>query len=323
MLSIFRNLKNNCFLTIIFSLIIWATYASIGPGDEFFNGYRKLVLNPTELIPIFGHPIMYNPPWLAPILAPFITMPGRSGYILFIGGTIGMLLYSVKIFKGNAIIALVSAQLFWILWWGQIEGLVILGIALGWFAYQKQSWQLLTIALLLGTLKPQIGAIPLLAIWWWFGTDRWKSLFVLAFVILATIIIYGPWPLWIFDGVLWITNNSQYGTWNSSIGLFGLPLFIPAVMLRIDKEQRLIALIATSILVSPYLPFYSTIILFVFNLPWWVLFFALLGYFPNVVGTTIAWNGIVLLPISILAWLYFPFFQTFILKILYKNGINY
>lgn len=243
-------------------------------------------------------------------------MPGRAGYIVFIGVTIGMLLYSITIFKGNPIIALVSAQLFWILWWGQIEGLVILGIALGWVSYQKHSWKLLTLALLLGTLKPQIGAVPLLAVWWWFGKDRWKSLVILACSVVATILIYGPWPLWIFDGVISVTNNSQYGPWNSSIGLVGLPLFIPALLLKLNREQRLIALTTTAVLVSPYMPFYSTIILLVFNLPGWILIFACLGYFPNILGTAIAWNGIALLPVSILAWLYFPFIKPKITRIL-------
>jgi len=323
MRSIFQNPKYQNLIIISFALFIWVLYAVIGSGDEFFDGYRKLVLNPTDLIPTFGNPIMYNPPWLAPILAPFITMPGRSGYVIFIGVTIFMFLYSINIFKGNPIYTLVSAQLFWILWWGQIEGIVILGIALGWVAYKKQSWELLTLALLLGALKPQIGAVPLLAIWWWFGSDRWKSLAIFISVVIVTIIIYGPWPLWIFEGILWITNNTQYGPWNSSIGLLGLPLFIPALLIKLNHEQRLIALIATSVLVSPYMPFYSTIILFLFDIPLWMIVFALIGYFPNVLGTAIAWNGIVLLPISILAWLYFPFLKPFIIRILKMKSNPY
>lgn len=312
---IFRNLNFQKPIEIAFALSLWAIYAVIGPGDEFFVGYRALVLNPNDLIPTFGHPIMFNPPWLSPILAPFITMPGRAGYILFIGLTVGILFYSTRVFEGNPIIMLISAQLFWILWWGQIDGLVIFGIALGWFAYQKHSWRLFALALLLGALKPQIGAIPLLAMWWWLGKDRWKPLAVLVIAVIVTSIIYGPWLQWVIEGVITITKSSQYFPWNSSIGLIGLPLFIPALLLNLTRSQRLIALTATAILVSPYMPYYSTLILLVFNLPWWVIIFAIIGYFPNVVGTAIAWNGIAFLPACILVWLYFPFIKLKIIKI--------
>jgi len=220
--------------------------------------------------------------------------------------TIGLFLFSSKVFKGKPVLVLISAQLFWILWWGQIDALAVEGLALGWWAWQKRSWKVLTLALLLGMLKPQISAVPLFVLWWWIGKDRWKSLAIVAGVMLVSVLIYGPWPVWILEGVFWVANGTQYGPWNSSLGLIALPLFLPAFLTKLEPEQRLLALTATSVLVSPYMPYYSTVVLLVFALPWWMTIFAVVGYLPNLLGTTIAWNGIVFLPISILAKIYLP-----------------
>jgi hypothetical protein len=298
---------------IALALIIWLTYSAIGPGGEFFNVYRDLVFQPAKLIGTFGAPITYNPPWLAPMLAPVITMPGRSGYIIFIGITLLIFLYASSVFESKPGFVLISAQLFWILWWGQIEGLVVLGIALGWAALKKNSWKLMILAICLAALKPQIGLFPIVAIWWWSGKDRWKSLLGFVIITIISIWIYGPWPLWFIRNVVKITNSSQYGPWNSSLGLWAIPLLLPALGLKMDRYSRLIALTATGMLISPYMPYYSTILLFCYALPGWSAIFAMLGYFPNILGTQIAWNGIVFLPITLLIWLYWPYLKEWTL----------
>jgi hypothetical protein len=320
MLVRLKQLAESKLVIFALALILWITYAMIGPGGEFFVGYRQLVLNPQELIPVFGHPLTFNPPWLAPILAPFITMPGRAGFILFTGVTLLMLLYSLRSLGGKPIYLLISAQLFWILWWGQIDGLAVLGVAIGWIALRDKSWKLMLLALLLAALKPQMGLLPMIAMWWWLGKERWKALAGFAILTALSIWIYGPWPVWFVESAFKLSNSTQYGPWNSSIGIWALPLLIPALALKLNRQQRIIALTATGLLVSPYMPYYSTILLFCFPIPWWNVLFAIIGYFPSVLGTAIAWNGIAFLPISVLAWLYLPFIRTLALSL--KNGKN-
>jgi hypothetical protein len=302
--------RSKIILPAAVALCIWLLYAVVGQGGEFFVAYRDLVLAPEKLVPVFGFPLTYNPPWLIPILSPFITMPGRAGYVLFLGATIGMVLYATRVFSGRHVVVLLSAQLFWVLWWGQIEGLVILGMALAWQALKTKSWMLMIVALLLAALKPQMVFLPALAIWWWSGKDRWKSLAGLVLITGLSIVIYGPWPVWFIQNVVYISVSSQYGPWNSSIGLWALPLIIPALALKLERLPRLLALTATGMLISPYMPYYSTLLLLCFPLPWWSILFAFLGYLPEVLGTTIAWNGIVLLPAGVLLWVYWPHMKS-------------
>ncbi|MDR3574989.1 MAG: hypothetical protein P4L50_14105 [Anaerolineaceae bacterium] len=304
------------------TLIVWITYSLLGPGGDFFKAYRDLVLNPQNLISTFSHPITFNPPWLAPILAPMITMPGKAGYILFTGMTVLMLLYSARMLGGKSICLLISAQLFWILWWGQIDGLPVLGIAIGWLALQEKSWKKMVLALFLAALKPQMSFFPMIAMWWWLEKERWKAVGVFVIIITVSMVIYGPWPIWFVENIVKLSHSNFYGPWNSSIGIWALPLLIPALALKLNRQQRILALTASGILISPYMPYYSTILLFCFPIPWWSGLFAIIGYFPSVLGTAIVWNGITLLPISVLAWLYMPQLRALVLSLRHGKTIQ-
>ena len=323
MLRLLRNPRFQKTAVIAIAVIVWLIYAISGQGIEFFSTYRDLVLQPQNLVSRFGVPLTYNPPWVGLILAPFIVMPGKSGYLLFMVVTILMFWYATREFSGKLAFLLVSAQLSWILFWGQIEALVMLGIALGWSALKTHSWPRMILALLLAVLKPQIGLVPILAIWWWSGKDRWKSLLGFLIVVLLSILMYGPWPVWFVQNVVKIsTDNSIYHLWNSSIGVWALPLFIPALALKMNRYQRLVALMATGMLASPYMPYYSTILLFCFALPGWSVFFAVLGYFYSIISPVVAWNGIVFFPICVLVWLYLPYIKNLPMVKKMRGGIR-
>lgn len=202
----------------------------------------------------------------------------------------------------------------WILWWGQIEAWGVLAFALGWYAMNNKKWPVMFLALVLASFKPQISLIPVLAMWWWSGGDRWKSMTAMAFLFFASLIIWGPWPVWYLQGIFGFVGNQHHGPWNASLGLWAIPLYFPALLLPMNKEQRLIALTATTYICSPYMPYYSSILLLSFAIPGWAYVFAFIGYLPSLVGTRIAWNGIVLMPIMILIWLYAPILRNRLTK---------
>jgi hypothetical protein len=163
----------------------------------------------------------------------------------------------------------------------------------------------MTFSLLLTLLKPQVSLIPVLILWWWLGKGRWKALLISASFGIASILIWGPWPLWNISKMIRFAGDNPYGMMNTSLGVLALPLFIPAVFLPLkSRSKRLLAITATALLVSPYMPYYSTLVLFCFPLSWWIYPFAFLGYLPNLLGTDIAWRGITLFPILILISLY-------------------
>jgi hypothetical protein len=289
------------------AVAVAAVFIAVSPGLEFHNAYTWLVFAPEKLTPNLGIPWTYNPAWLVAFIGPLVSLPGRIGLVLFIVISIVAIVTSSHILKGNAIVALLSAQMAWILWWGQIDGIVVLGVALGWLALEKRMWWLMWLALALATLKPQIGLVPVMAIWWWSESKtRWWSLLGFIALVVFSLWVWGLWPVWVLKGIVLVAQGTQYGSWNSSLGLWALPLFVPAVLMPLERRQRLLALTATAMLVSPYMPYYSTILLLCMPIPGWAYAFAFLGYLPNLLSTAVAWNGIVLLPITVLMWLYFP-----------------
>jgi len=177
---------------------------------------------------------------------------------------------------------------------------------LGWAALVKRSWPLMFLALAIGAFKPQVGFIPILLLWLWSGKDRWKSMAAIISLAFVSVLIWGPWPLWYLQGILKFVGDNHFQGWNSSLGYYFLPLYLPVFLLPLNREKKLIAITATTLIVSPYLPYYSTILLLCFNIPWWAYIFAFIGYIPAYLETYLAWNAIVLLPIGVLIWVYWP-----------------
>jgi hypothetical protein len=299
-------------VVIAIAIIIWLIFICIAPGKDYTGAYTDIVIRPERLRTVVDDIWFLNSPWLALLLAPFIAIPWPVGYIVFMAVALATFVYGVYFFRGKAIPVLLSAQLAWILWWGQIEWTGVLALVLGWVALQKKSWPLTFLSLAIAAFKPQLSFIPALALWWWSGRDRWKSMTALAALVIFSLWAWGPWPVWYAQAIIRFAGDGHSDIWNASLGLVALPLFIPALLIPLNREQRLIALTATTFIVSPYLPYYTTILLLCFPLPWWAYLFAFLGYLPRVIGTRLAWNAIVLLPILVLLWLYIPIFVSWL-----------
>ncbi len=293
-------------IVILASVCVWFLFALVSPGGDYVRCYTWLVMHPEWLPRVATEFWTFAPPWTAIFMSPFVTLPGRAGLIAFMGATIAMTLYATSVYGGRPLLVLLSGQMMWLLWWGTVEGWGILGLAIGWYALQRKSWPLMFLALVISSFKPQGNFVPVLMLWWWLGKDRWKALAAGVVLFLLSLVIWGPWPMWYLQGLSIFVNDRHTADWNISIGLVALPLFIPALLTPLDKEKRLIALCATSYLVSPYMPYYSSLPLLVFALPLWAYIFAFTSYLPGVIGTLLAWNGVMLLPITVLIWVYLP-----------------
>lgn len=305
-----RWTKKYWLVVFSFALAVLVLFAMIGPGEDYFRCYTWMVTEPERLPTVADYPWTLNPPYLAQFMAPFVAFPGRAGYIAFMAASLVMIIISTWYLGGKPIPILLSAHMMWILWWGQVEAWGVIAVALAWLAYKKHSWWMMSLALVLASFKPQISFIPVLALWWWSGSERWKSWLAFSAVFLSSIFIWGPWPIWYWQGIFGFVGNQHHGPWNASLGWWALPLFIPAMLLPLKREQKLVALAATAYICSPYMPYYSSILLFSFAIPGWSYIFAFLGYLPSILGTRVAWNGIVLFPISILIWLYLPVIKS-------------
>ena len=121
----------------------------------------------------------------------------------------------------------------------------------------------------------------------------------------VTLIVWGPWPVWYGQALLNFVGNQHYSNWNASVGLIALPLFIPALLVPLSREKRLMALTATAYLAVTYMPYYSTILLLCMAVPWWAYIFAFTGYLVPFIGP-LGWNIVALLPATVLLWIYWP-----------------
>jgi len=299
--------KRYTLFVIAFSFGVFFLYAMISPGIDYYGAYTWMVTSPEKLPLVAEQTWTLNPPWLVPFMAPFVTLPGNAGLITFMAAMIIMTVVGCYMFGGRPILTLLSAQMWWVLWWGQLEGWGIFALVLGWVAVLRKSWLIMFLSLAIASFKPQVGFIPVIALWWWIGSGRWKSFVAMVLLLIVSILIWGPWPIWYYQGITSFVGDLHYGPWNSSLGYIAIPLLIPALLLPLNREKRLIALTATTLLFSPYLPFYSTILLLCFNIPTWMYIFGFIGYLPAFFDTTLPWNFIAFLPISVLLWLYWPF----------------
>ncbi len=304
--------RNHWLAILVVAAFVWGLFALSGPGDDYKRCYTWMVVEPWRLPKVAEGPWTLNPPWLAPLMAPFVSIPGRAGYLVFMAATIAMVIYTTYVLGGKPIPILLSAYMAWILWWGQIEGWGLLAVVLGWLAMQRKNWPLMFLALAMASFKPQIGFLPVLALWWWSGPDRWKSMTALFALLGFSLLAWGPWPLWYWQGIFGFVGDRHFMSWNASLGLVALPLLIPAIFLPLNREQRLIALTASVYVISPYMPFYSTILLLSFAVPGWAYLFGFLAYLPLVIGTRLAWNGVVLMPLLVLVWLYWPILRSWL-----------
>ncbi len=300
-----RRSRRELIIAIIVAIGLWSVYAFIAPGDDYKRAYTDMVIHPEQLSEVPVRPWTLNPLWQNWFMAPFVTMPGRWGYLAFMAFTLGVTIWATYLFGGRPILVVLSSHMAWILWWGQLEGWAALGLVLGYFALQNQSWLMMWVALMMGTFKPQASAIPVAALWWWQSRERWKSVLAMVATFIVTVIVWGPWPLWYWQALSNFVGDKHYSNWNASIGLIALPLFIPALLVPMTRQKRLIALTATACLAITYMPYYSTILLLCMAVPWWAYVFGFTGYLVPLIGP-LGWNIVVLLPTTLLLWIYWP-----------------
>lgn len=176
-----------------------------------------------------GAPAFY-PPW-----ASYIT--GLLTWPLLCGITLGAVSCAILKHRGHLVssaAALLSLPVWWTLFNGQLDGIVLLGLLA------------LPYAMPLATLKPQIAIFALL-------TQR-KHVIALAVVLVISLLIWGPWPL-DMNGRN-IQEHTGYGLHPrvASLGLLGIPIGLVLLWLsRGDPEMMMLA----GSFVTPYWTFLS------------------------------------------------------------------
>lgn len=241
----------------IYGGLDWVNYRSATLGDYTTHPY---VGNPTYIVFLFW-PLAY---WL----------PANVGAAVVVLLNLLSINWVSKITGVNRWLIIFSYPALWIIKMAQTDGLILLGVCIGWWAikHNKPYWQ--GVATLLLFLKPQTG-IPI-ALVYLIWQRNWRSLVISTSVIVASFAVFGFWPIpWLdklFSFSRGITTGGNFATTGNSIDLFpyGLLFFLVPLLPFYTRKERITAIIAASMLSVPYAGYYSIIAAMAFSLPIWV-----------------------------------------------------
>lgn len=238
----------------------FATYIQAGRGDYSLNYYAF---------------------WIMPFFQMLALIPTPLNFILWNAANIGGVFFAARVFGGKAGTALLTFQMLYILFFGQIIGILIGGLAICWWGITNKRWNVAGLGLILASAKFQTGVtlgLSLLLIAQISWRERLRVVVVPGFIVLLSLILYPSWPVELISTL----RNAPPNDWGSItlwrwVGPFALLLWLPPFLLPIKKDLRFIALASANALTLPY--FQQTDLLTLYILPVGGLL-KLLGYLP-------------------------------------------
>ena len=185
---------------------------------------------------------------------------------------IASVFFAARVFGGKPVLALLSYQFFYTLFYGSIIGILIGFLALFWWAMAHHHWELAGLALVLGCAKFQIG-IPIGCTLWLLSNASWRDrVRVLAVPILVAGLSLLVYPGWVM-GLIQRMGADPPNDWGSIslwrwIGPWVLLFWIPVLALPLIPQKRAIAVIAAAALGLPYFQQQDLIALYIFPVGW-------------------------------------------------------
>ncbi len=265
----------------------------------------QTIYRPATLSDDFIHyATVANPPYILFVFYPFALLTPLIGYFGIMVLTILSFRLTAYLSSFNKWLIFPSFPALWMLVYGQIDGWVMLGVAIGAWAIQSKKPYYQGVATLLLFLKPHVGAVLALIylIWQW----NWRSFVVSISVCLLSLIFFGvKWPIeWVtrllFETSLASQAQGFSGDANSfnNVGLFpyGLMAWL-LLLIPYPKEEKIAAIVAASILSSPYAGGYSLLSTMGVSLP--ILVYPMLS-FPFL--GSIGYKLILIAPITLIIW---------------------
>lgn len=233
-------------------------------------------------------------------------LPEPYGYTLWITlGAVSILL-TAHLFQSPLIAILLSYQLNWILFYGQIDPFIILGIGMGYTALKHDHPYVLGIALALLTIKPQMGA--LLALYFFSqAPHRMKTGAVFCAIVLGSLIIWPEWPIHLLEdhSQTFLLNPHNEGTNTALMLPISIRILIAFISLWLPgkMEQKIPLLLASTLFISPYSTIYSQLALLVVGLPPIFSLFGVIPWVPALLnGPFNGWPLGCLFPLSVIGY---------------------
>jgi hypothetical protein len=263
----------------LLAIFVWTRLQGLGSPIDYTNfvGFAQ------------GKPVdYYYGYWMLPIFRLLGALPGPGGYILWNLLNLAGVFFATRVFGGKVILAICSYQMFYILYYGQISGLVVFGLALLWWGIAHRRWNWAGLGWIVAAAKFQVG-LPIGLFLWLLADLTWRErlriLVVPALVSAASLILYPLWPLQLIQKMKARPplDLGSLAPWRW-IGAWALLFWVPPFVLPLSKEKRLIALSAATALGLPYFQQTELICLWVLPVGWLALlgnlgfFFPLLGW---------------------------------------------
>jgi hypothetical protein len=244
--------------------------------------------------------------WFLPVVSFLSFLPFTISAVLWDVIGIFSLVIACRVFDAKPLPIILSYQVLYILFYGQITLWLIGGLALAWWAMAHDKWYLAGLGFVLAATKYQVGIFFDLVLWLAATRDWQTRAKALALPIAVSIITTIVYPHWLSGTIASIATSHPNDAASVSlwrwVGPWGLLLLIPPLFVK-DKNRRLILLLIAAILASPYYQQADLVCLFLF-LPTPII---LLGY----LGVGFVWFGYgalqVLTLIPIIAYGYFLF----------------
>lgn len=244
--------------------------------------------------------------WFLPFFRLLSLFPNELQLLIYFLLNIFAVWFAARVFGGNAAPLLFGYQMLYGLYFGQLIGIVVGGLALFWYGMATRRFYLAGLGLLIACTKFQTG-LPIAITLWLIAELSWRErlqvLVIPIFGVLLSIVLYGLWPL---DVLYRVTAGNPPNDWGSVslwrwFGPSVLLLWLPTIMLRLPPLRRMMAVITTSAIALPYFQQTDLITLFVFPLGWFPLIGNIGLLFPFIKFEAL--QAIVVVPTAIYIWL--------------------
>ena len=256
------------------------------------------------------HP--YYAYWLFFLLA---IPPEIIAYIGLSITSIAAFYISVFVFEGKHWVIYTSFAFAWTLYYGQIDSIVVGGLALAWFAVKLKRPYLIGLGLIIASIKPQL-SLPLILLFWWWSPSRLRSLVIPVLVFGLSLLNWGWWvPEWLqsLGDTGFLVNLSRNLSLWPVIGAWVLLLWPVLFWLPLPRSRKIIAIAAGTAMTMPYFPLPSAVLFLCMPVPVW---FYGLAQFPVLIPFVDAsiYHAGKILPIVLLIWASWPVFKKYLFK---------
>ncbi len=220
--------------------------------------------------------------WIVPFFDLLKNLPFLTAYGIFSVVNLAGAFFALRVFGGKSYFVLLSYQLLTSIYYGQITGIVVGGLGLCWWGITQKKWDLAGLGLLIAATKYQVGLLALIFIW--YSGISWKTflrmLVVPVGIGLISMVVYPLWPLEIIQKLSMFSYIHLGITAWIYIGAWALLLWLPAVLLPLNRDQRFFSLFVLVTFATPYFQHIDLISLFSMPLGWLPLIGAIGALYP-------------------------------------------